>query len=94
MLTLQIFRKLGEISRYYPFQRFYFSDGGSIFVRITWCVCFVVGASVLYTTFRNTDDSFSRLFAGQEKKFEFKGVHVLCSKKYMQDVSKYPGEHT
>ncbi|KAK7604446.1 hypothetical protein V9T40_005632 [Parthenolecanium corni] len=39
----------------------------------------------------NADDSFSRLFAGQEKNFEFKGVYVLCSKKYLQDISKYPG---
>lgn len=72
---------------------FRFSDGGFVFVRITWCVCFVVGASVLYSTFRRTDDAFSKLFAGQENKFEFKGVHVLCSEKYLQDVSKYPGEY-
>ncbi|XP_065211851.1 2-oxoglutarate and iron-dependent oxygenase domain-containing protein 3-like [Planococcus citri] len=67
------------------------SDSVTLFVRVTWLVCFVVGSMVLYSAFRREEQAYNRLFAEQEKKFEFKAVHVACSPKYLRDISNYPG---
>lgn len=70
---------------------FYLSDSVTMFIRVTWLVCFVVGAIVLYSAFRREEEAFSRLFAEQEKKFEFKAMHIPCSPKYLKDINNYPG---
>lgn len=69
------------------------SDSITMFVRFTWFICFLVGGIVLYSAFKQEVEVTSELFAEQEKKFEFKVMHVPCSSKYIRDISNYPGSY-